>query len=316
MYMQPALMPMPLATHSHPPRLHILSPVPEVSKVSSPSTKPVPSLKDQRQESFQCLKLGPQGGAHDRIDVVVTSDDKPLSFYIHRELLCLFSPVFAKLLDPKPVVKPLKIKAHEYSNELDWRDLEEAAKEEGEVEVDVVINLPAPLDFPTIPLPAEAGDTRKEAFGAFVEWLYCGRQAVFPPPNSGTTAATLIELWVLAGRLGVPACQNECIVGIERLRRETMVIETHTLTWVYENTKDYAKGKCGLRNLLVDQCAWILDDDWIGGEDEGSENADLFSREALVDMILTMKRMFSKTMGWKPDFLYIPERRGEYWVKE
>jgi hypothetical protein len=103
------------------------------------------------------------------------------------------------------------------------------------------------------------------------------------------------------------------------MRRQTSVIETCTTVWVYENTKEYPKGECGLRNLLVDQCAWVLDDEWIKGEDEGSANADLFPRQALVDMVTTMNWMFGvarESMGFRPDFLYLPERRGAYWVKE
>ena len=367
-------------SHSHPPRLTVLTPVPEKldSPYSSETASSPPSLNDQREESFQKLELAPQGSAHDGVNVVVTSDSKPLNFTIHRQLLCHFSPVFAALLDNHthnhnhPIVKTLRIKARSYSNELDWDDDDEDGSvreeeekdnddEEGEIEVEVIVKLPIPSGFPKVSLPAQAGATSKEAFGAFVEWLYCGGNglAVFPPLGSRISASTLVQLWGLAGRLGVPACQNECVVAIEMMRRQTSVIETCTIEWVYENTKEYARGECGLRNLLVDQCAWVLDDEvtyafllspllifavsgfpenipssqllplyrrnstdslqWIEGEDEGSEKADLFPRQALVDMVTTMKRMFGMAKGsegFRPDFLYLPERRGPYWVQE
>lgn len=237
------------------------------------------------------------------------SGGNALVFTVHRELLAHFSPVFKGALggldggldgdgDGGCVVKRLRVRRGEWRNELDWEDDDddvgagvgdeegegvkreeeekergnEQGKEEEEIELDIVIRLPTPrAGFPRLPLPPQAGDTTKEAFSAFVEWLYCGggnrtttstsTTPTFPPPNSHISAETLVHLWVLAGRLGVPACQNECIVALEMARRESSVIETGALDWVYENTGEYDEGACGLRNLLVEQCAWLLDDE-------------------------------------------------------
>jgi len=104
---------------------------------------------------------------------------------------------------------------------------------------------------------------------------------------------TLIELWVFAGRAGVPQCQNACIEGIEMWRLQTGIIQTLNLAWIYENTKDYEDEKCGLKKLLIDQCTWSLDLTSITNETTDDE----MPRVALVDMLTRMRTLMNDRVG-------------------
>jgi hypothetical protein len=127
----------------------------------------------------------------------------------------------------------------------------------------------------------------------------------------------LIELWVLAGRLGVPGCQNDCILAIERERKKTNVIETAMIRWVYENTREYKRGGCGLRNLLIDQCAWVLDEKWLLGTLEGKANAGQFPRECLIDIVARLRVLLREGIKGSEPLVDIEERKGgNYWVNE
>ena len=58
------------------------------------------------------------------------------------------------------------------------------------------------------------------------------------------------------------------------------------LKWVYANTTDYnhRNEQCPLRNLLIDQCAWLLDESWLLRTGEaGVQNDTVFPREALIE---------------------------------
>lgn len=171
-----------------------------------------------------------------------------------------------------------------------------------------------------------------KVIGAFVNWLYLGEfgkvvdcDDLFASENGQNgmgkmvevDACTLIELWVLAGRLGAKTCQNDCIVGIEKLRKKnntsefyilnllsflpwmhllmsslfSFVVETGMLKWTYMNTMDYnlASSQCPLRNLLIDQCAWLLDEKWLMSRGNGLGNEQVFPRDALVDRTCPFK---------------------------
>ncbi|KAF4634330.1 hypothetical protein G7Y89_g3777 [Cudoniella acicularis] len=253
----------------------------------------------------------------------------------------------------KAKVKSLKVKASAYVNELDWEsqngDVEggdggeqgaitdkdnkdggdnkeikqgrgdEHKAEDRDIEVNVVVRLPSLTTLPKIHLPEEAGEVSKDAMAAFIEWLYCGPLGgsgaagphVFPSPVSGITATTLVHLWVLAKKLQIPSCMNDCIQGIEMRRRQTNIIETAMVKWIYDNTEV----GCGLRELLVDQCAWVLDGEWlVGSKLGGGKNEEMFPREFLVDLCLRTKKLLSG--GTQPGFLKIEERAGTYWTQE
>ena len=127
-------------------------------------------------------------------------------------------------------------------------------------------------------------------------------------------ASTLIQLWVFAGKVGVPACQNDCIEGIEMWRQNSGIVQTEELSWVYENTKEYTLDQCKLKKLLIDQCAWKLDGDWVTSGELSTEEQ--FPRMAMVDMMAQMRHLLTSgayTLGGPP-FARLEWRRSLYWL--
>lgn len=144
----------------------------------------------------------------------------------------------------------------------------------------------------TLTNKTQFGPVRREVFGAFVDWLYNGYAGFGlndePTNNHQVDCGTLIELWVFAGRAGVPACQNACIEGIEMWRQNCSTIHTSALAYVFANTTDYDKNDCGLKQLLVDQCAWMIDMEWIESVGE-----DQFPRVAMVAVIRRIRELLN-----------------------
>ena len=87
------------------------------------------------------------------------------------------------------------------------------------------------------------------------------------------------------------------------------------LGWVYENTQDcpYDEEDCPLRLLLIDQCAWKLDGNWLLSEMDGKKNEEQFPRQALVDLVSRMRIILNERI--LPPFLNSEMRRAEYWIK-
>lgn len=163
----------------------------------------------------------------------------------------------------------------------------------------------------------ELGDVTRGVFAAFVNWLYHGYPGLglfhHLDDHASFDAATLIQLWVFAGRIGVPECQNHCIEGIEWWRMTSNIIQTSMLGWVYEKTKEYDKEECGLRSLLIDQCSWKLDGKWLLGEVEGTKNEEQFPRQALVDLVSRMRVVLNEQV--RPPFFHSELRKEAYWIE-
>ena len=145
---------------------------------------------------------------------------------------------------------------------------------------------------------SQLGPVTRQVFAAFLDWLYNGFEGFGlgddqPVGTRTVDCQTLIELWVFAGRAGVPQCQNACIEGIEMWRLQTGIIQTLNLAWIYENTKDYEDEKCGLKKLLIDQCTWSLDLTSITNETTDDE----MPRVALVDMLTRMRKLMNDGVG-------------------
>jgi hypothetical protein len=274
--------------------------------------------KDQRRHSIESLQLAPI--PDDAVRIIV-EDGKKQQFVVHRSLICHFSPYFNKYFHGmEPVAKTITIPAFSYVNELDFKHIDSICSENeiGDKRIVIKINLPAPVLYNEITLPKGLGRVRRPVFASFIQWLYRAFPGqMFPPPDLNIDAPTLIELWVLAGRLGVPGCQNDCILAIEREREKTNVIETAMIRWAYENTREYKRGCCGLRNLLVDQCAWVLDEKWLLGTLDGTANARQFPRECLVDIVARLRVLLREGIKGPEPLRDIEERKGgNYWVKE
>lgn len=97
-------------------------------------------------------------------------------------------------------------------------------------------------------------------------------------------------------------------------RQNSGTIQTAELGWVYKNTKDYKPGDCKLKKLLIDQCAWKLDGDWVASGELNAEES--FPRLALVDTLAQM-RLLVNGGGDKlrePPFARLEWRRKLYWM--
>lgn len=176
--------------------------------------------------------------------------------------------------------------------------------------------------IPKVSLPRQAKRTSKEAVNAFIEWCYHFRQSDFPAQGTNINGKTLLSLWILAGHLRVPSCQNDCIVAIERERQKQRRAQIGELEWVWQNTQEYPSATCGLRNLLIDQGSLALGQDGFSDVEkaDGGDFPDKLSKPALVEMVKRRGRNISdrardqaRNKAWKPDFEYT---RGDYWVKE
>ena len=104
------------------------------------------------------------------------------------------------------------------------------------------------LDHPAKPLELE--DVDVHVFGLFIHWIY--KQKVTNKKGQPAFQHRLMQLWVLAERLNMPALQNDAIDGIEA-RRVDMgeEIQTKTFNYIYSQTNKSAM----LRKYLVDICA-------------------------------------------------------------
>ncbi|KAL3423349.1 hypothetical protein PVAG01_05096 [Phlyctema vagabunda] len=168
----------------------------------------------------------------------------------------------------------------------------------------VQVSVQLPYATPDITMPAVLAPTDR-VFLAFMDWLYNGIQFLDHPEN---VAPILIQLWVFAERVHVPTCQNACIEGIERRRQETGIIETAMLGWVYSNTP--LDRPSALKSLLIDQCVWKLDPQWLLSFDLQ------FPRDALLDIAVRMRSIFhypSLAVGKCP-FDTVLGRKDRYWA--
>ena len=229
--------------------------------------------------------------------------------------------------DRKKKIKMLEVKGYNYQNELafhpriragpfdfddnsDSGNLEVYPAEDSIINVPVTISLPRPIHQPQkIILPEGLGPVAPKTFAALISWLYLGEEFA-----RDVKAVVMIELWVLAGKLDIKSCQNDCIVGIEKERQSRNVVEVGMMEWAWANTKDWvevepslemsleikgsmvvdgvgltskksvSRHECPLRNLLIDQCAWFLDEKWLDGVGEtGTRNQDILGMAVLVD---------------------------------
>jgi hypothetical protein len=241
-----------------------------------------------RQASIDNLRLGPR--TEEGVSILVESNGIVRCFLVHTELLCHFSPFFRSIFAKRtPRVFTKEVKSLSYTNELDFdKTEEENVEEEGILEVQIKVNMPTARANNGFRLPSALGDVNHVEFAAFIEWLYLGPDKL-EKMEDPIAAQLLIRLWVLAGRLGVPSCQNDCIAAIENIRKRSRTISTSMIGWVYRNTRDYGKNQCGLKNMLVDQCALALDETSLLGEMQEPSFTEHFPMEYLFDIIARMR---------------------------
>lgn len=205
---------------------------------------------------------------------------------VHRDLLCHYSTYFRSVLSfQRPIYKKVP-----NSN------------------IEICIRLPPPS--PYFHLPREH-QIEEQVLDVFMSWLYHG----FSLFNSGVVSAEiLIQLWVFAARIGCANCQNDCIEGIEQCRVRDGIIQTTWISWIYRHTL----GHCGLRRLLVDQCAWNLSTEYF------LWHPLVFPPQFLLDVLVATRRCLMGAAptadhgAWEalggPPFGGNRARRTTYWV--
>jgi len=249
------------------------------------------NAKDLRRVSLDKLRLGPL--LEEGVSILVESDGIARSFLVHTKLLCHFSPFFHSIFAKKePRVFTKDIKSLNYNNELDFdRSADEQVKEEDRIEVKIKVNMPTTTAYHSFRLPNTLGDVKHVEFAAFIDWLYLGYEKLEQMDDQ----RVLIRLWVLAGRLGIPSCQNDCISAIEHNRKRSRTISTSMIGWVYANTANYGKNKCGLRNMLIDQCALALDERSLLFEMQEPGFTEYFPKECFLDMVARLRVLLKES---------------------
>ena len=275
---------------------------------------PFEDAQDVRRSSVEQLHLGPL--AEEGVNILVESDGIIRSFQVHGELLCHFSPYFRSIFGKRETKTfTRQVESFKYTNELDFGSHANLrAKEHGSVALNIKVNIPVVKSPQGFRLPEALGHVKHDVFATFMDWLYLGR-GKFEPKDVTVANQLLIQLWVLAGRLGIPSCQNDCIAAIEQNRKRNRTISTSMLGWIYNNTREYGKTQCGLKNLLIDQCALALDEKWLleGMEQRGF--VEQFPMECLFDIIARM-RVLLRNAGLGEGSLVISPTSRRYWIDD
>lgn len=81
-------------------------------------------------------------------------------------------------------------------------------------------------------LDLEVDDASPDAFAIFVNWLYT--QRIEDTSKDSVRVSTLLELWILAGRLLIPKLQNATLRMLDEARWNSF--SSSRFVMVYENT--------------------------------------------------------------------------------
>ncbi|KAH8801576.1 hypothetical protein F5884DRAFT_862269 [Xylogone sp. PMI_703] len=238
---------------------------PEHSQALVPMCRPVDDLP---------VSLTPFSNIHTTVRIRVKHATGYAEFEVHRDLLFHHSPYLKSIFLAK-------------------RNFTKSPSPKNKTKITINVKLP---DLPsqthnniihTIDLAPHL-NASPALFAAYITWLYNGASII---PQLLFPAETFIQLWVLAGKLGTPALQDDCITALEAWRAATGgMVQTRWLGWIYENTQ----GDCGLRRLLIDQCLWEVPAGWFRKHNE------LFPDEALVDLAARALELLSPMGGQGP----------------
>lgn len=272
------------------------------------------------------VNLGPVTDAWSTTKLVLRDTDKDVIFTVHSELLCYYSPYFYAMLDGGGVTTKARVRSKMLRREWRWEhegdvatmEGNEFGDEDGKVQVDVRVKLPGDRVRHIMLDKEEVGDVGPRAIAAFVDWLYNGFAGfTFDKSTHMKYSSTeLVKLWVFAGKIGVPACQNHCIEGIELLRYQTNTINTRMIGWVYENTKGMQFAD-KLTTLLIDHCCWKLDGMWILAGGFGNELE--VPREAVIHIlgrVMALTQSDVNIMHHSPPFESLEWRKRFYWIED
>jgi BTB/POZ domain len=107
----------------------------------------------------------------------------------------------------------------------------------------------------------ELEDTSEEAFRLLMQWLYSQKLVLkqlndSEQPDGQTSLAedkSLVELWVLADRLGMPRLKNFVLKAIYDISEKWFAMSASTFSYIYEHTAPDSL----LRQYTVASCASI-----------------------------------------------------------
>jgi hypothetical protein len=209
-----------------------------------PLPKPTPNIlfKVVRDRLFfgREVYLEPEGISQNMLHMIINEGGRACFFSVHADLLCFYSPFFNHILQDGGVLTKATIRSKMLRREWRWEDsadIETMATDiDGTTEVDVRIKLPGEhIRRVHLDNDVFGGPSPIRVFAAFVDWLYKGYHGftVDWSPYLKYDSDTLIQLWVFAGTIGVPACQNHVIEALEAIRHTTSTINTTMLGWVW-----------------------------------------------------------------------------------
>lgn len=287
------------------------------------TAQPVQMAVHQRSVIGGEVDLAPTRGDESSVTLALDDGDKMVLFTVHTKLLCYYSPHFHSILDKGGVMAKAQVRPKMLRREWRWElegdmDTFGSDSEENKVPVDVRIKLPGDPIRQVVLNKGEIGDVGPRAVAAFVDWLYKGFMG-FTSNDFGRmkyTSSELIQLWVFAGHIGVPACQNDCIEGIEFIRQQTNTVNTGMIAWIYENTRG-VKHEEKLKRLLLDQCVWKIDGALTLAGGLGDEKC--VPREALVHLfgrVMTMMQSNVSIWAQPPPFSQLEWRKSLYWIED
>lgn len=270
------------------------------------------------------LDLTPNIGEDISVTLALEDGDKTILFTVHSKLLCYYSPYFHNILDRGGVTSTAQVRSKMLRREWRWEMENDMASfgsdtEEKKVQVDVRIKLPGDPVRQVVLNKGEIGDVGPRAVAAFIDWLYKGFLGFTSGNNFAHmkyTSGELIRLWVFAGHIGVPACQNDCIEGITLLHHQTNTVNTGMIGWIYENARGM-KHEDKLKRLLLDQCVWKIDGMLILAGGLGDEKC--VPREALIHLfgrVMAMMQANVQVTTEQPPFALLEWRKSLYWIED
>lgn len=134
------------------------------------------------------------------------------------------------------------------------------------------------------------------AFQRFQLWLYTGSLIELSAHEEDQPAwQTIISLYLLAERLGIPALQNDVIDTIIDLRYKRKVIAVGWANQIYSETMENSPLRRLLVRLLTESGQ---DPKWI----TQTQNLDLYPTEFLRDIILAQHRQLTARPLQSTDF--------------
>lgn len=185
---------------------------------------------------------------------LVGPGEDPTTFLVHKEVACKHSPVFAAAFNSDFI--------------------------EGQTQT------------------YQLEDTTVEVFRLLVQWLYSERFNL-PTLTHGVAEfeddnefICLVELWVLADRLAIPALHEDVLAAFFELMNFMGIIPTRCLHYVLDNTAADSE----LRELFLDLVSQVMSPDGF------EEYPNHFPQQMLLDLARYQARKDRKRTEWRENY--------------